>query len=1114
MRKLKYLIVLLMLFAVNSKSYSQGISCETAEPFCTDSIYDFPTVIDNYDYFNSSINFGCFGSVINLSWFYLKISEAGDINIHIVINCDNGNAGDVDFVAWGPFDNTTCDENDLYTTATNENGTQQPDNTVEAVWNFNTPHENMVDCGYSELPEEDLFIPNAIVGQYYMVAVMNYGNCVGSINFQKTFGDGETDCSIVYPDDPTDIVAEVNSETICEGDCADISATITTEGTAPYTYAWSDNTLSGAGPHNVCPTSTTTYTVTITDNVGASTTASGTVTINANPTPNITGSSMCTGNSSTLDAGAGYDTYQWSTLDDTQTIDITSTGTYSVTVTDNNNCIGDTSITINSMSNPTPIITGFNFCENLPTTIEVGDASGNGYASYIWNTGETTQSILVSTGGTYSVTVTDNNSCEGSTDINITAYSLPVPTINGDDFCEGTSTILSTSQTYDTYLWNTTENTQQISINAGGSYSVTVTDTHGCEGSTSKSIATIPSPSPTINGNNFCEGTNTTLDAGSGYNSYNWSITGSSQTLDVSSSGTYTVTVTDANSCIGIASINIAEIPNPTPNISGNLNYCAGSSTVLDAGSYQTYSWSNSEPTQTITVNTPGSYGVTVTNSDNCSGSTSVTVNENPIPTPTITGQLAICNGATSTLDAGAGFANYQWSTNQNTQTINVATTGTYTVTVSDNIGCSASTSVDVDVDVVSIGAITDQTICQGNNLDLAVSIISGQAPYTYNWSTGETSSTISVSPNQETTYNVNITDALGCTSNQESVTIHVVEPVELQMSANTDSVCPGDPVIITSVISNGLAPYVLTDANGVNVSTNETVFPTNSGVYTYTVNDACNTSATDMISIFTYPIPALSIQADILQGCQPLLVNFIETSSNDDYSYIWTFESDNEDGLSLSHQTSHWFNTAGIYDVGISVTTDKGCKNSLFINNMINVYKNPDAKFVANPDVVSIINPLIEFNNYSEGATDYIWSFDDTDSSDIENPVHNFYAIGEYNVKLIAISDKGCVDTVYHLVRVEDILTLYVPSAFSPDGDGINDYFFVTGHGIELDAYNIKIYDRWGELIWEDDDLFGKWDGKVKGRFVQAGTYTWLITYKSFTGIEYNKTGIVTIIR
>jgi len=1102
MRKIYYLLFILVLLLTSVKTvYSQGAICDEADPFCTGTTYDFPLTTDVWTA-ETGPSYGCLGSVPNPVWYYLKIATSGDINIHIHSTC-----GDVDYAAWGPFPAITCDPNDLFTNASNPNGTADNDNVSASVYNFTVPHENMIDCGYSTLADEDLYIPNAIVGEWYMVVITNFENCTGNLIFSQTGGTGATDCSIVEPN----LVVEVNSETVCEGECADISATITTDGTPPYSYAWSDASLTGAGPHNLCPTSTTTYTVTVTDDAGITAIASGTITVNPSPQPEITGSGMCNGANSTLDAGAGYSSYIWSTSETSQEITISDTGTYSVTVEDNNGCQGIDNIVINSFSNPTPEITGFDFCVGLPATID----AGSGYASYIWSTTETNQTILVSVGGTYSVTVTDANGCEGSDDIEIVEYPLPTPIISGDDFCVGTSTNLSTDTGYDEYEWNTSAITQQITISIGGTYSVTVTDANGCEGSASKTISTIPAPTPTITGSNFCEGANSILDAGN-YSAYLWSTSETTQNITVSSSGTYSVTVTNDNGCIGNTSINIVENANPIPNINGDLNICEGENTILNAGNYTTYLWSTSETSQTIIVNNSGTFIVTVTDANGCSGTNSVDVIQNAAPTPTISGELAICGGQASTLDAGTGYSSYIWSTNQTSQTISVTTTGTYAVTVYDAIGCSASTFVDVDVDVVNITTTSNQMICEGADINISASVLSGQSPYTYYWSNSVNTGTQTVSPTQETNYSVYVIDALGCVSSTESITITVSGPVHLSIYANTDTVCPGDPVLINSSISGGIQPYVLTNVSGNIITTNETVYPNNTTSYNYTVEDACGSTSNDDVTINTYPIPPLSIQADILQGCEPLIVHFVETSSNDNYSYVWTFISNDENNLSLSHNTFHLFDTWGIYDVGISVTTDKGCKNSLFIDDMINVYRKPDAKFLANPDLVSIINPTIQLDNYSNWASNYIWSFDNGDSSDIENPVYTFNNIGYYNVQLVAISENGCVDTVYHMVKVEDIFTLYVPTAFSPNGDGINDSFYVTGNGSDLDAFNLRVYDRWGEIIWETDDFFEKWDGRVKGKteLAQIGTYKWMVVCRDFKGVEYTKTGNVTIIR
>jgi gliding motility-associated-like protein len=346
---------------------------------------------------------------------------------------------------------------------------------------------------------------------------------------------------------------------------------------------------------------------------------------------------------------------------------------------------------------------------------------------------------------------------------------------------------------------------------------------------------------------------------------------------------------------------------------------------------------------------------------------------------------------------------------------------------------------------------------------------------------------------------------------------IDVTEPVEYAIYSNRDSVCPGDPVIITSSINSGIPPYTITDENGDIVTNPEMAYINEQTSFLYTVTDACGSTASDIVTVNVYPVPALSFSADVLNGCQPLTVSFIETSaSNSQYLYSWNFGNNSDNNLSFNQNTTHVFENAGIYDVGVSVVTDKGCKNSLLIDNLIEVYKKPDAMFNANPDYVTIIDPTVSFYNMSLWAESYMWSFGDGDSSNIENPYHSYSNIQDYVVSLIAISSNGCIDTVYSKIIVDDIYSLYVPTAFSPDKDGINDKFIVSGYGIDTDDFNMKVYNRWGEIIFESNDIFEGWDGTYgnNGKIVENGTYIWLVTFKTFNGIEYQKRGQVTVIR
>nr|CAI78899.1 hypothetical protein fc143 [uncultured bacterium] len=249
-------------------------------------------------------------------------------------------------------------------------------------------------------------------------------------------------------------------------------------------------------------------------------------------------------------------------------------------------------LTVNA--NPTPSITatpGTTVCEGTPVTLD----AGAGYSSYFWlPAGQTTQTIDVTTGGVYSVIVTNANGCHGSDEIGITVNPNPTPTITatpGTNVCEGTTVALDAGPGYASYLWSPAgQTTQTIDVITGGTYSVTVMDTNGCDGSDDIVITVNPNPTPTVMatpGTTVCEEETVTLDAGPGYASYLWSPGGqTTQTIEVTAGGTYSVTVTDANGCQGSDDIVITVNPNPTTPTNAAADppeICAGDSSTLTA---------------------------------------------------------------------------------------------------------------------------------------------------------------------------------------------------------------------------------------------------------------------------------------------------------------------------------------------------------------------------------------------------------------------------------------------------------------------------------------------------------------------------------------------------
>jgi len=268
------------------------------------------------------------------------------------------------------------------------------------------------------------------------------------------------------------------------------------------------------------------------------------------------------------------------------------------------------------------------------------------------------------------------------------------PTILGPStICEGSSAQLSVQEAYASYLWNTNETTQSITVSTAGTYSVTVTG----GAFSSKVLQVNPLPDVQItNSGSLCIGSNTTLNAGSGYASYLWNTGANTQEITITSSGEYSVSVIDVNGCEGNNTINISAQPNPVPIITGNNQICIGGSGIIDAGLWQSYSWNNGRDTRQLNISTPGSYSVTVTDVNGCSGEDSFTVGLFPETIVEISGVNEICEGESTNLSVDPGFSSILWSTEENTATILINSIGEYSVSVTDDNGCMAEDAISV----------------------------------------------------------------------------------------------------------------------------------------------------------------------------------------------------------------------------------------------------------------------------------------------------------------------------------------------------------------------------------------------------------------------------------
>jgi len=680
---------------------------------------------------------------------------------------------------------------------------------------------------------------------------------------------------------PTPIITASGPLTFCQG------GSVTLTSTAGNSYLWSD----GEVTQSITVTTSGTFTVTMTDGNGCvGTSAPITVTVNPLPTPIITASgpiTFCQGGSVTLTSTAGS-SYLWSTGAVTQSIVVSTSGTFTVTLTDANGCVGTSApitVTVNPL--PTPVITAggpITFCQGGSVTLTCTAGS-----SYLWSNGAVTQSIVVTTSGTFTVTMTDANGCAGTTaPITITVNPLPTPVITASgpiSFCNGGSVTL-TSTAGSSYLWSTGAVTQSITVTTSGTYTVTLTDANGCVGTSAPITVTVYAlPTPTITANGpvtFCNGGSVTLTCTAG-SSYLWSTGAVTQSITVTTSGTFTVTMTDANGCIGTsAPITVTVNPLPTPVITagGPITFCQGGSVTLTCTAGSSYLWSNGAVTQSIIVNTSGTFTVTMTNANGCVGiSAPITVTVNPLPTPVITagGPITFCQGGSVTLTCTAG-SSYLWSNGAVTQSIIVNTSGTFTVTMTDANGCvGTSAPITVIVNPLPTPVITaggPVTFCQGGNVTLTCT-----AGSSYLWSNGALTQSITV--NTSGTFTITMTDANGCVGTSAPITVTVNPlPTPVITAGGPVTFCQGGSVTLTCTAGSS---YLW--SNG---AVTQSITVNSSGTFTVTMTDAngcVGTSAPITVTVNPLPTPVITAGGPVT-FCQGGSVTLTCTAGN---SYLWS---------------------------------------------------------------------------------------------------------------------------------------------------------------------------------------------------------------------------------
>lgn len=661
------------------------------------------------------------------------------------------------------------------------------------------------------------------------------------------------------------------------------------------------------------------------------------------------------------------------------------------------------------------------------------------------------------------------------------------------------------------YMWSTLP-VQTDSVATGltpGTYTVLVTDLYGV---TSTQIAYVKNSNdiqinPTVT-NATCNKTDGKVSvavsggAGTPY-TYSWSTNPVKTVANIGllAPGDYTLTVTDKNGCkqdtvvtIGGGGVTVTTSVIPSGCNGANTGQATAS---VPNGVTATYSWSNGETTSTITGLAPGNYTVTVSsNTSTCNSIKSVTVTGSPKIALSFTIQAPACgssNGVLSVSPSGSQIYTYSWSNGSTAATLSNLNAGVYVLTATDQNGCERDTSLVLTAaGNLSVTTTTNAVSCFGGSNGSATASVSAANNISYSWSNGSTTSQISNL--SAGTYTVVVEDTLALCSSTEVITIS--EPIQMAITtgSTTASCNASDGSAYVSSVIGGFSAYSYSWSNGL---TNDTITNIAAGTYSVTVTDQNLCTVTDVVTI---------------SSASGLSLSAISTSvacygdSNGTASAVASGPS----AVTYSWNTGDTTVTitampAGIYTV--TIIDNNGCT----ISQSIEVGSPPEiaSDIVAQPSSIELGGTTTL--SVTGGAT-YSWSPSSTLScNNCSSPIATPDVTTWYTV--IVSDTNGCTSIDSIMIEVfEKCKDFYIPNAFSPNNDGVNDLFRVRSRCIR--NLEVKIFDRWGQLVFYSTDVNWSWDGTFHGQALDAGVFVYYIDIETRDDEKILKKGNVSLVR
>lgn len=765
-------------------------------------------------------------------------------------------------------------------------------------------------------------------------------------------------------------------------------------------------------------------------------------------------------------------TYLWN--DPAGQVSATATGlgagNYNVTATDAFGC----TMTLNTTIGQPAAIT----LASLIATDETCAGFGNGTMtataqggtvpySYSWSNGMTGSTITVGA-GTYTVTVTDANGCvpaQGTATVNATGQpniadagadligcmnSYPIPVqgavqnATGGVWTGGNGTIMGSGLSVQ-YMPSAGE------IAAGGvNLTLTTTGNTTCPPASDVVHITLSNSFLTatlLTGNVTCNGSPTGsiafTPADPGF-TYLWNDPGAQTTATATGlfAGTYTIVVTDELGC---------------------------------------------DTTMTATISEPATLAVTQVNTSDatCAGYTN--------------------GGASLTITGGTAPYSVLWSNTQTGSVLVGVSAGNYTATITDSQGCTVEASATInEPPAITLTAQGPDTVCVNTPVTLTAQGSGGTGTLLYNWGGLGSTNSITVAFQTSQTVQVTVSDQAGCYGPTVTLPITVLNLNTATLTTYGDTtVCAGGSATVGAALIGYPGDYTIswpelgTTGNGP-----FTVPITGDQNLTVLVTDQCGNTLNGMVPLRLDVPPAINLPPVIAEGCAPLSVQMPNLNLGSGITYQWNLGN----GTTSGNTAPLVVYGAGTYSISLTVTTSIGCSSTTPSPGQVIAYASPTAAFTASAWTASADNATIAFTDQSSGNINtWEWNFGDGGTSDVNNPTHEFLEVGSFNVELFVTDIHGCTGSSEQIVTITPVYDVVIPTAFTPNPNGgnggiydpnslDNDVFYAFFRFVQ--DFRMRIFNRWGELVFESTDPRIGWDGYYKGQLSPQDVYvvqTWL---------------------